>query len=90
LSLGDKDSPLQGVLRHMENLGSEVFAQVEVPGIEERLTVRFDPRHGRTLAVDDAISLALDPSQALAFDRAGKRVTIAGVDAMPEKVVVNG
>ena len=40
-------TPLQGVLRNLENLGAEVFAKIEVRDLKERVTLRLEPKVAR-------------------------------------------
>lgn len=59
---------------YRENLGSDLFLHVEVQGISAPLIARVDPT--TTLAIDDPISLTIDPRHALLFDADGKRVRL--------------
>ena len=76
LTLSPVPTPLRGELKHLENLGAEVFAQVEVQGLDERLVTRLDPKSARGLSLGDELSLDFDDGAALLFDDAGKRVAI--------------
>ena len=76
LSLSSASTPLHGVLRHLENLGAEVFAQIEVQGLSDRIVLRLEPKVARVLTLGDELSLDFDDSAALLFDQSGKRVPI--------------
>ncbi|GAB5468057.1 MAG: ABC transporter ATP-binding protein [Rhodospirillales bacterium] len=65
---------LSGHVAHLENLGSEVFAQVEVPGQDGRIVLRADPAQRQRLGLGAEIGLTFDPEQALVFDGDGKRL----------------
>jgi multiple sugar transport system ATP-binding protein len=76
LTLSSTAAPLRGALRHLENLGAEVFAQIEIPALDERIVIRLEPKAARGLALGDELALDLDDSAALLFDQSGKRVPI--------------
>ncbi len=76
LTLSSTATPLRGMLRHLENLGAEVFAQIEMPALDERLVVRLEPKAARALTLGDELALDFDNSAALLFDQTGKRVPI--------------
>ena len=65
---------LTGSVRHLENLGPEVFARIEVAGLEEPLVVRFEPGAARALRPGMPADLTFDPEHTMLFDAAGKRV----------------
>ncbi|MEL7389858.1 MAG: ABC transporter ATP-binding protein [Pseudomonadota bacterium] len=64
---------LQGLVRHVENLGSEIYAQVEVPGLYDRIVFRANPADRARLALGTEVGLSFDPDAALIFDADGKR-----------------
>lgn len=74
LRLSGADSVLTGVVAHHENLGSEVFAQIEVPGLSERVVLRADPSARRRLGLGATVGLDFDIGDALLFDTSGKRL----------------
>jgi multiple sugar transport system ATP-binding protein len=76
LTLSSAATPLRGVLRHLENLGAEAFAQIEMPTLDDRVVVRLEPKAARGLRLGDELSLDFDDSAALLFDQSGKRVPI--------------
>lgn len=82
------NGPIEGVVRHTENLGSEVFAQAEVPGLTERVVVRLDPQSGIRLQLGETLSLSFPPESAVLFDAAGKR--LAAHTREPMKAAANG
>lgn len=67
-------SPIRGRVVHSENLGSELFVQVEVAGLEERVTLRAEPEQRAALALGAPVALAFDADKALVFDADGARV----------------
>ncbi len=65
---------LQGHLAYRENLGSDLFLHVEVPGVPALLIARADPAAGEGIAIGNALGLTIDPRHALLFDAAGQRL----------------
>jgi multiple sugar transport system ATP-binding protein len=74
LILGDAQAPLVGHVAHLENLGSDIFAQIAVPGLEHRLILRGTPAMRAALHLNAQVALSFDPGAALVFDGEGKRV----------------
>ncbi|MCC7274713.1 MAG: ABC transporter ATP-binding protein [Alphaproteobacteria bacterium] len=71
---GSDPSGLAGVLRHRENLGSDLFLHVALPGIEAPVVVRVDPTAVADFPVGEAVSVRVPPAHALVFDAAGARL----------------
>ncbi len=67
------DPLLSGVVRHIENLGSELFAHVEVPGLYDRIVFRANPADRSRLVLGAEVGLSFDANAALIFDADGKR-----------------
>ena len=65
---------IEGRLVHRENLGSDLFLHVEVPGIPTPLIARADPAAGETFIIGDALALTVDPRHTLLFDASGRRL----------------
>ncbi len=80
-TLSPVSTPLQGVLRHLENLGAEMFAKVEIHGMDERITLRLDPKVARGMTIGEPLSLDFDDDAVLLFDQADKRVAIDSVES---------
>ena len=74
LYLADAGAPLVGRVAHLENLGSDIFAQVAVAGLNQRVVVRGTPSMRTKLHLDATVALSFDPASALIFDAEGKRV----------------
>ncbi|MDG1129694.1 MAG: ABC transporter ATP-binding protein [Paracoccaceae bacterium] len=74
LYVGDAGAPLVGRVAHLENLGSDIFAQVAVAGLADRLILRASPAMRASLHLDAAVALSFNPAAALAFDGEGKRL----------------
>ena len=81
-------SLLSGVVRHTENLGAEVFAQLEIPGLSDRIVVRLEPKSGIRLKLGEALSLGFQPENAVLFDAQGKRLPAHVLE--PMKAAANG
>lgn len=74
LRLADDRAPLTGTVAYLENLGSELYAQIDVPGLTDRLVLRAAPADAARLRIGTAVGIGFDPDAALFFDAAGKRV----------------
>jgi multiple sugar transport system ATP-binding protein len=64
---------IEGRLVHRENLGSDLFLHVEVPGIPALLIARADPVAGEIFSVGSRLALTVDPGHTLLFDGSGRR-----------------
>lgn len=73
LHLAKSDPLLSGTVAHVENLGAEVFAQVDVAGQTTRVTFRTVPAERDHLRLGADVGLSFDLADALIFDAAGKR-----------------
>ena len=67
------DPVLKGRVAHVENLGSEVFAQIELPDGAARVTVRAAPSERDQLGIGASIGVGFDLKDAVIFDADGKR-----------------
>ena len=65
---------LPGVVRHRENLGSDLFVHVEVAGHGARLIARAAPENAESVAPGMGVFLRPRPDRLLLFDRAGRRL----------------
>ncbi|WP_341705521.1 ABC transporter ATP-binding protein, partial [Ferrovibrio sp.] len=65
---------LQGFVRHIENLGSELFVQVGDTGAADRIVARLEPAEGRHLCVGMPVGLGFDPARTILFGEDGRRV----------------
>lgn len=73
LRLAEADPILSGRVAHVENLGSEIYAQVSIPGHEARVIFRAEPAQRHRLSIGAPVGLRFDPGAALVFDVKGKR-----------------
>jgi len=73
-SLAGEGAPLRGRVAHSENLGSEIFVQIDVPGLVTRVTFRATPDQRASLERGTEIGLDFDIHKALIFDAGGARV----------------
>ncbi len=74
LRLTHENTALRGHVVHTENLGAEVFVQVEVAGLQERVTLRVAPEQRGAVALGASVALAFDVKKALVFDAEGARL----------------
>ncbi|MEL0438014.1 ABC transporter ATP-binding protein [Phycobacter sp. K97] len=88
LLLAGDGAPIHGQVVHTENLGSEMFVQVEVAGTQERLTLRATPDQRAALTIGTPIALDFDAKKALVFDADGARVRgLRHLKTAPSEVV---
>lgn len=73
LELAKSDRLLTGTVAHVENLGAEVFAQVDLAGQTTRVTCRAAPTDRGQLRLGADVGLRFDLADALIFDAKGKR-----------------
>jgi multiple sugar transport system ATP-binding protein len=71
--------PVRGVVRHKENLGSEVFVQIEVEGNDDRVVMRLAPGEARSVSIGHALAATFDPARAVVFGRDGRRLGVEAV-----------
>ncbi|MBO6898842.1 MAG: ABC transporter ATP-binding protein [Shimia sp.] len=86
LRLAAEDAVLTGQVMHVENLGSEIFAQINLPGHDGRITMRASPAQRNSLHIGANIGLAFEGRAALLFDPNGKRVFNPQVDPAQSEV----
>ena len=72
---------LTGRVAHVENLGSEVFAQVALNDDSRRVTLRATPAERHMLGLGAELGLEFDPRAALVFDADGRRLRRVEVTA---------
>lgn len=65
---------LTGRVVHLENLGSEVFAQVALGNDGSRVTLRAMPAQRQNLALGAQVGLSFDLNAAMIFDAGGARL----------------
>ncbi|EAQ44574.1 sugar ABC transporter, ATP-binding protein [Roseobacter sp. MED193] len=82
LFLAAEGAPIRGRITHRENLGSEMFIQIEVAGLEPRVTFRAGPEKRASLEIGSMVDLDFDTAKALVFDATGARVR----DVSPTRV----
>ncbi|WP_420568271.1 ABC transporter ATP-binding protein [Thalassovita sp.] len=69
------DKPVfRGTVAHTENLGAELFAQVDVPGLESRLVMRAEASQRDAFRLGTPVGIGFDAEKALVFDGSGQRV----------------
>ena len=73
LRLAETNPAFTGTVTHVENLGSEVFAQVGLINQTTRVTFRAAPAARHRLRLGASVGLNFDLVDALIFDAGGKR-----------------
>ena len=69
---------VNGTIRLIEHLGSDVYVHLNVPGCPEPVLFRTDPQHGLKLTLGESLSVGLtSPDAVLVFDKNGDRVRAA-------------
>ncbi len=84
LHLSGADARLTGVVAHTENLGAEVFAQIAVPGLENRIVMRAEPGQRAALHLGATVGVDFDCTAALLFDQNGQRIRTVKQAVAPE------
>ncbi|MFS4582485.1 ABC transporter ATP-binding protein [Phaeobacter sp. C3_T13_0] len=74
LFLTGDNAPVRGRVVHSENLGSEMFIQIEVTGLEPRITFRATSDKRASLTLGTSVGLDFDVDKALIFDAEGARI----------------
>ncbi len=74
LRLTTTDPMVSGRVAHVENLGSEIFAQIAVAEEPVRVTLRAAPADRQRLAIGAQVGLDFDRHAALLFDPDGTRL----------------
>lgn len=69
-----EDAPLRGQVVHSENLGSELFVQIEIAGLGQRVTFKANPKQRRALGLGTPVGLTFDTDRALLFGGTGARL----------------
>ena len=73
LRLAESNPVLTGSVTHVENLGAEVFAQVDLADQTTRVTCRAAPTERHKVRLGASVGLSFDLRDALIFDADGKR-----------------
>jgi len=74
LRLATVDAVFQGTVAHTENLGAELYVQVDIPGLENRIVMRAEGAQRRELTIGTPVGVGFDAANALVFDGNGQRV----------------
>ncbi len=90
LEMTTGSASINGVVGLIENLGAEVFVQLDVAGMSDRLVVRLDPKQGRVVQLGDPLSLTLDIGASVLFDEAGKRVAVDAITPVQRRAMSGG
>ena len=65
---------VMGQVIHVENLGSEIYAQAKTPGLMAPVVFRADPADRDKLAIGNAVGLSIETGNLLVFDHEGRRI----------------
>lgn len=85
LTVSDPNSStLCGIIKHMENLGSDVFAHILYRDDAPPVIARTTPERAFALSHGDEVGLAPTPEKALLFRQDGKRLRSGLVDDVAE------
>lgn len=74
LRLATVGAVFQGTVAHTENLGAELYVQVDIPGLENRIVMRAEAAQRRELTIGTPVGVGFDAANALVFDGNGQRV----------------
>ncbi|MFZ9015097.1 MAG: ABC transporter ATP-binding protein [Alphaproteobacteria bacterium] len=73
LCLSKSGGMLTGSIAHVENLGAEIYAQVDLTDQDVRVTFRASPAERRLLSLGALVELSFNPTDTMIFDAHGKR-----------------
>jgi len=79
LSPCDGAGLIAGRVRLVENLGSDLFVQLDVPGVARPVVVRLAPAARGAVAPGTMLHLSADPARITGFDCAGKAAPVAAL-----------
>ncbi|WP_120498699.1 ABC transporter ATP-binding protein [Kiloniella sp. EL199] len=71
----DSSNSFPGIIRHIENLGSDLFYHLEVEGMRQRIVVRTSQSEGRRLPLGSLTCFTAEKDKHLVFDENGNRLT---------------
>lgn len=74
LSLVSHRPLFRGTVAHTENLGAELFVQLDIPGLENRIVMRAEPSQRADLRLGATVGIGFHAAKALVFDGSGQRV----------------
>lgn len=74
LHLATDDAVFHGTVAHTENLGAELYVQIEIPGLANRIVMRAEAAQRRELTIGTPVGVGFDAANALVFDGNGQRV----------------
>ncbi len=83
LTIAGRAAPIAGRIAHTENLGSEIFVQISVDGLDRRVIAKCPPSALPTLSLGEEIGLDFAAESALLFDANGKRVALNVAENRP-------
>lgn len=72
----DDNELLSGRVRLIENLGSDLFVQLDVPGVPRPVTLRLPPSARGRLRPGELMHLRADRDRVVGFDAGGKAATL--------------
>lgn len=78
----DDNELLSGRVRLVENLGSDLFVQLSVPGVPLPVTLRLPPSERGKLRLGDLMHVRADSGRIAAFDSAGKAAPMVLMEAV--------
>jgi len=74
VTLSNAKNKPEGVVRHVENLGSEFFVHAEFAVAGCRIILKLDAPTGRTINIGEVLRLSINPNAMLFFDERGNRI----------------
>ncbi|BBK37168.1 ABC transporter [Allostella sp. ATCC 35155] len=68
------ESGLAGTLAYRENLGSDLFLHVAVPGVDQAVVIREEPTEIGRFPIGGTVTVRLADARIIVFDPAGRRI----------------
>ncbi|MEL6314940.1 MAG: ABC transporter ATP-binding protein [Pseudomonadota bacterium] len=73
----DPEGPFKGVIRHRENLGSDIFLHVQIEGLEKPVILRSHPRLLAGTGLDEHVAFSAAAGELHVFGADGLRLHVA-------------
>ncbi len=73
----DPDGPFKGVIRHRENLGSDIFLHVQIPGLEKPVILRSHPKVLAGTGLEEEVTFSALVDEVHVFGADGLRLRVA-------------
>ena len=74
ISKDNSNNSIEGIVSYRENLGSDMFFHIEIPGDNEKLIARGTPQLTNSIVIGSKVFVNRLKGEALLFDQSGSRI----------------